>query len=589
MTSAGYGQAFGRFGYEQSVALPGLKIDKEGFAAADPIADKIRFAVPSKDWKPSSTSEIEQIVNLSGRAGCPSQAMFNLAGLGFSLYFPLGIDLRIGTLGAPYLSWEQGTVGENVATPETRWLVISFRDRQPSVVLGFPNGAASLSITGKAGSWAIKSQGKFKGWVRVGLPQGLDAQLANTAASLGRIAKAASAQARFWTSMPPRLLKTSLASDLHSVTATWQFDQTGAVVPPAADLAYIGGYPLTIQTPTSRLSGWTESGPTDVVTGSSLTIRFPVRRVPTGRCLTIGTLATQPLGSASFLDIPSVARLALETLSAGRDSLTNRSAQSTTNEYITQAGYSLEPWSGQQLPFDRTGKGIDLAAAHALLAQAVTSTSKSTSESNSLLTSVCWRQDWLTWRVWVPDEATAQRAGALASMAGALCPEPERRLAAAMFQAGLSGYRGLNVWKKRKGLIDQTPKLIEPLYGLRKGLFGLQGPEEDGESFAKSLLSPLRIFSESPVTLLKQGPDYALQTDPVEAKQYVIMLASAYPIEIKSLNNVSYIKVVSALGFTEIHYIPQVTGLCEFKLILPSYAQPPPPISPVPNYSETAR
>jgi len=36
---------------------------------------------------------------------------------------------------------------------------------------------------------------------------------------------AAAENAQLWTSLPPKLLKTTTASDLHSVTATWQFDK----------------------------------------------------------------------------------------------------------------------------------------------------------------------------------------------------------------------------------------------------------------------------------------------------------------------------------------------------------------------------
>ncbi len=68
-------------------------------------------------------------------------------------------------------------------------------------------------------------------------------------------------------------------------------------------------------------------------------------------------------------------------------------------------------------------------------------------------------------------------------------------------------------------LIKVLPKLIEPFYGVRKGLFGLDGPAEPGEQFALSLLSPLRVFGDGSVALLKQGPDYVLQWPVIEAKQ----------------------------------------------------------------------
>lgn len=583
-----YPQAFGRFGYERSIVVPGFKIDREGFVANDSLADKIRFGLPSKEWKPLSTSSGEQLVQLSAQSGTPDKIMFNLFGLGFSLLFGNGIDLKVRSFEAPYLSWTQGTVAENVATPVTSWLLLSFRDRQPPIVFGFPGAKASLTISGSAGDWSIKSAKSFRGWVRVCLPQGTTSELANTAASLGRLSKTAQINAKLWTGLPPRLLKTSIASDLHSVTATWQFDKPGAVVPPAAVLASMGGYMVQVRSPMVRLPGWTEAGPTDILKTNSLTVRLPIRRVPTGRCLSAGTQLPNPLGSVSPQDIPSVAELALESVVGERDALTKKISEDTTTEFISQANYTIEPWTRQQLPFDQSGKGIDLAAAHALLLQAVTSSSQASSESNSLLTSVAWRQDWLTWRVWTSDEATSQRAGALAALTGCFCPEPERRLTAAMFQAGLSGLRGLNIWKRRKGLADTVPKLIEPLYGVRKGLFGLIGPTEEGEAFALSLLSPIRVFSGGPVSMAKASNAYILKTDVVELKPYVLILASKYPIEARPAANIANLKVVAALGFTELHYTPTVAGKCEFRLTIPFYGELPPLAAPVPTYSESA-
>ena len=586
VASVGFAQAFGRFGYEQAVDLPGLKVDKEGFVAADPSADKIRFSTPSSDWKPTETNAIEQAVHLTPRTGCPSEALFSLLGVGFGLYFSSGIDLKVSSVGAPYLSWGQGTVENGVATPESHWLVLSFRNRQPAIVFGFPNAKASLIVTGKSGAWSIRSESNFHGWVKIALPQGLDAPLATTASSLGKLAKIATAHEKLWTSDPPKLLKTSITSDLQSVTATWQFDRPGAIVPPCAQLANLGGYPLSVNSPTVRLPGWSTTGPVDILTGNSLTIRFPVRRIPTGRSLASGTQITNPLSSASPDDAATVTELALESLVGQRDVLTKKTAEATTSEFISEAVYSTEPWTKQQLPFDKKGKGIDLAAAHAFLMQAVTSTAQATSESNSLLTSVRWRQDWLTWRVWIPEEKVSLRAGALAALAGSLCPEPERRLTAAMFQAGISGLRGLDVWKRRKGLISVEPKRIEPLFGIRKVLFGLEGPQSEGEAFAKSLFSPLRIYSDAGMRLVKANGGYTLQCDTVEAKQYIVTLASAYPIEVSGLTNVSYFKLASTLGFTELHFIPEIAGVCVFKLTVPEYGPAPPAAAVAPRYSE---
>ncbi|MDR3689927.1 MAG: hypothetical protein P4L46_11150 [Fimbriimonas sp.] len=584
-----WAQAFGRFGYNQSVQISGLKVDKEGFVASDPVADKIRFASTSHLWRPVSTSDVEQVVALETKKGGPSKAGFSLLSLGFSLYFPEGIDLKVGTIGSPYLSWEQGSVGDSIPTPDVKWLVLSFKDKQPAYVFGFLDAPASLTIVGTPGAWEVKSDKAFKGWVRVGLPTGLESQLANTPGSLGRLAKSVSLHASQWINHSPKLVKTTIESDLRSVTATWKFDRPGAVVPEPAILAELGHYLIKVQSKTFKMPGWTDEGPIEVLDGNDLTVRFPIRRVPTGRALGVGTLQNDGTGTVSPIDIAGVCSLALASLEAGRDQQTHRTAEDTSAEYISEASFFTEPWTEQQLPFDAYGHGIDVAAAHALLSQAITSATRATSESNSMLTSVTWRMDWQTWRIWTTDSGLSQRAGSLAALAGSLCPEPERRLAAAMLQAGLSGLRGLGVWRRRQGLIEEEPKLLEPLFGVRKGIFGLFGPTEEGEPFAVSLLSPLRVFTEAPVALVKRGNDYFLQWSVVDAKPSVITLASAYPIDAVAHLNLTKLRLEGALGFTEIHFTPETAGICEAKLILPDFAARPVEMAALPSYSEILR
>ncbi len=587
--SFGYGQAFGRFGYTQSADMPGLRVNKEGFIAKDVAADKIYFKEPSKLWKAVATTDIEQIVQLSGFKGSPSKASFNLLAPGFSLYFQSGLQLRLHCQSAPFLTWPDGSVAQGVATPNVKWLILSFRDNQPPLAIGFPGSPSSLTISGKSGDWTLEGPPDFKGWVRIGLPVGLEQKPATTASSLGRLAKEAGPGMINWSQMPPHLLKVSYDQDLYSVTATWQFDHPGAVVPAAAQLAYLGGYPLTVKSETTRFPGWTEAGPIDVLKGTSLSIRFPVRRIPTGRALAIGqspSAAKKPVHSAN---IAGIAELAEAALTADRDADTRKAAEDSIQEFVSQAPYFAEPWTRQQLPFSESGEGIDSTAAEAMLMQAVTSTSRATSESNSLLTSVGWRLDWLTWQVWVADKDVSERSAALAAVAAALCPETERRLTAGMLQAGLSAIRGLERWKRREGLVTTPSTHLESMFGIRKALFGLVGQPEPGEGYVQVLTSPLRVFSDSGVGLLQVGQDFVLKTSLPKGKNSVLMLATAYPIEVSERKNVTIRKVESVLGFTEIHCISSGGGECEFKVVLPAFGKFPPKSVPAPSYTEQRR
>jgi hypothetical protein len=281
-----------------------------------------------------------------------------------------------------------------------------------------------------------------------------------------------------------------------------------------------------------------------------------------------------------------VTELALESLTGGRDVLTRKAAEDTLAEFLAQSEYTQERWTGQKLPFDSLGNDLDLTAAHALLMQAIATTAKPDSEANSLLTSVSWIQDWSTWLPAVKDADKARRGAALAAIAGTLCPEPDRRLTAAMFQAGLAAERGLAIWKRRSGQVKTDVQLLEPLPGLRRGLFGLSWPLAEDNSFASNLLSPIRVFSEGPVKLAKQDDQWAITWTVAEAKPSVLMLASAFPVGIEPLKNLAKFESSSVLGLLEVRYTPAAAGTCEAKLLLPTWAKGPPDAARVPRYSE---
>jgi hypothetical protein len=582
-------QAFGRFGYTQRLDLPGFLVDSEGFIAKQDAADRVRFARPAKVWKPTSTSEIEQTVALGGPAGNPAKVRANLLAPGFALYFEKGLSLKVSSTAAPYLTWREGSASAGLPTPNVRWAVLSFRDAQPPLVLGFPDGPSSLQISGKPGAWSIDGQADFHGWLRVGLPVGLQPTAANSAAALGHLALAAGAEEAIWSNSAPVLQRTEVQADEDAVTATWTFDRPGAQLPRAVTLAFLGGYPLRVLSPTRRLKFSLGDGPVEVCQTTELRLRLPARRVPTGRGLSLGAELGAPLGTASPFDLPSVVELALESLAATRDSQTQKAAEDTVGEFLSQGAYTKEPWSDQLLPYDPAGIGIDLAAAHAFLMQAVTSSTKATSEGNSLLTSVAWRRDWQTWLPWVPDVNIRRRAAAMSALTGVLCPEPERRLSAAMFQAGLSAERGFEVWRRRTGQIPKESPLIEPMSGLRQALFRLNGNPDDDAAYAETLMSPVRVFGDVPIRLLERDKALILEWPALEPKPSVLRLVAGYEIQLEPVANLPRFRVDQVLGTSEVRYTPELAGTCEAKLTLPEWAKALPLSRPIPRYSEPSR
>jgi hypothetical protein len=266
--------------------------------------------------------------------------------------------------------------------------------------------------------------------------------------------------------------------------------------------------------------------------------------------------------------------------------LTKKSAEDTLAEYLGQATYTEEPITRQKLPFDGAGSDIDLAAAQAFLMQALSTTAKPASEANSLLTSLAWVQDASSWLPKVNDREKARRAAALAALAGALCPEPDRRLTAALFQAGLAAERGQSIWQRRAGFAKTDKDFLEPLVGIRRGLFGLTWPVAESSEFASNLLGPLRLFSDAPVLLTKREDQWLLQWPTLEAKPSSILLAGAYPVEVEPLRNLVKFDTANVLGLLEMRYTPELAGTCEVAVKLPNWAMAPPNAVPVPRYSE---
>jgi hypothetical protein len=580
-----YAQAFGRFGYAQLPRVDGLSVEPTFVAVAANSADHLRFEHPASMWGPVATSDFEQTISFGKDQFSPAKIRITLSAPGVSMYCPNGLRFHLSTPSSPYLTWVEGSVSNGVPTPASDWLVLSFATKQPPLIFGFPSAPCSMRIDGRAGDWTL-SFSPLKGWVRVGPLLGIRGVSANTAFTLGQLSEQAAKQADLYTMLPPKLLGLSVESDLESVTATWRFDRPGAVLPTAAALADLGGYPIKIQSPFHRVEFDDPDGPLNVLSTRELRVRFPVKRVPTGRGVGIGAHEEEPLGTAAPNDIPSVVELALENLVASRSHLSQVTGQETFDEFFNQAEYATEPWTRQQLPYAATGRGIDLCAAHALLEQALSNASQTKSDQNSLLTSVDWRRDWLTWRLSVDDPLVARRAAALAALAGALCPEPERRLDAAMLEAGLAAERGLLIWRSHRDASLKVPALLEAEYGLRQALFSLTGPKDKDDMFIQQVLSPIRVYGDVALSATQASGKLKLSWPVVESKPSHLSLASGFPVDLLRGGNFSRFKVGQTLGLTELHYIPEFSGDCWAFLTGPPWVKPLPPSLPVPPYSE---
>lgn len=584
--SVAFGQSFGRFGYTGALPVPGFEVDKAGFRVRHDAADWFRFQKPSDVWRPLLVNEIGQTVMLSGVALSPGKLKVDLLAPGFLLHFHYGFSFSVSSLSSPYLTWFEGSVGPGLPTPETSWVLVTFRDNQPPVLLAFPSSPQAVKITGKTGDWKIQSAKPFEGWVRICAPIGAVPFAANSVSRLGELVQRITSSTPYFVQESPRLLESSLVDDPGGVTLTWKFDRAGALLPTPATLAQLGGYDLKLRGDTVRLSSFDESGPHVVARGTEVSLRFPVIRIPTGRSLATGGVDLTPPATVSWADIPSVVELGLANLISARPPESRALAEQLYGEFMAQTIYVEEPLTQARLPFDSDGRGADLAAAHALLSQCMMTAEKATSEPNSLLTSLTWRRDWRTWRFWGKDPTASRRATAIAAVAGALCPEPIRRLDAAMFQAGLAAEEGLRTWQGRQGLPISGPPTVEPLDSLRRALFAMK-PTDAGVALLEGFLSEIRVYGPQAFSASSVEGAVMLEWSEAAGTEFSVILASGYPVDIAPGENVDLKEVGEALGFTVVKGISKGEGVCSLRVTLPTWAKPLPKMPAAPRYSES--
>lgn len=587
LVQAAFGQAFGRFGYHQRAQLPGFVVDRSGFRTNHPSADTFRFPAECPEWTPLTLDETEINVTLGGTAGGPATLRASLLSPGFSLYFRESVSLRLNCNSAPFLTWDGGSVGVNTPTPDAKWILLSFRDNQPPVLFVGSAKTFGLQVTGRTGDWRVESTEPFQGWVNVIAPLGTQGHSANSAATLGGLVKDIKAHEAFWTQNAPKVTQLTLTEEAEFLTAVWEFDKPGAMAPSPLRLAPLGGYRIEVEPALVETEAWNEFGPICYVPGRQVRVRFPIRRIPAGRGIAIGE--SEPLiGSASPIDPPTLFEYALSLLSPASSGERRDEGRRIFQTFLTETTFSVEPFSGQQLPYDARGRGMDLVAAHALLTQCLDNT-ESSSEPNSLLTSLRWRRDWTTWRTWVDDPLVMRRSTALAAIAGALCPEPRRRLEAAMFQAGLCAERGLVRWRYHRDLGPRVVPIVETLPSLREAIFRMPTAEKPSLDFLRALASEVRIYSDQRVSAEAAGLDTILAFASQADARFEWAFATAYPVTARAIANIESLRAAETPGYMVLTGRTPLRGEAKVALRRPDWSAALPPLVAIPRWEEIAR
>ncbi len=586
---SGSTQSFGRFGYASPWSVPGLVLSPDGFRADLGAADTFHFYAPLGKTRYANTTDVSQTILCAEKVGNPLKMRQDLAAPGVNFYVPKGLRLRLTSTAGPMVTWPDGSMEANTgyATPNAAWVMVSFRDGQPPILFGFLGNPGGFKLTGHSGEWWIQTSDDYAGWIRVFAPLGSKPFPTNSVSDLGKLAEACKPALAIASQPTPVVQNLNVTDDGVSLTAEWTYDRPGAILPAPIFTAPLGGYGLQLLSKTTRLDCNTAVGPTLITAENKLTVRFPSRRVPTGRAVAVGN-TSGGIATASYLDYASVTELALNNLAASAEKGARDQAVSTVNEFLSECTYALEPTTNQRLPYEASGRGLDLTAAHALLFQTTISTARATSDPNSLLTSLLWRRDALTWQLAAEDVPLRRRAAALTAIAAGIAPEPERRLDGAMLQAGLAAERGLAIWQKRLGLRKDTPPLLEAMESLREDLYGKEDYRRP-PGYGKVLLSDLRAFGDIGVKLMSDNKKLILSWQTNDPLPITISLASAYPLTITSLENTEDFQVTQGLGMTLLRIKPKKPGLGRALVELPEWATPLPNWQEAPRYTETSR
>lgn len=507
----------------------------------------------------------------------------NLLGLGFEVYCVGKLKLAIRTTSSPFLTWSEGSVGSGVPTPNTVWIGVSFRDSQPPLAIGFLSGPAGLQIQGSAGDWTLETVEDYKGWIRICAPNGIMPYRTNGAAELGDFAKLCKKLAMVISSPTPMIKSQSVLADSQGIDLNIELSGAGAVIPSHWMMAPIAGYPVKVSGSPEPTTVQTESGPVYLHSLPNLRVRFPARRVPLGRAIGLGNLNLPEPGTVSSLHIPGVVELALINLLANATQSHRMVAQETLDQFFEEAHYAIEPFSKQQLPFNSAGADIDVVGAHALLLQAMQNNFMEEPQNNSLLMSLSLRRDWFSGRLWVPDFDAGRGAMSLAALAGALSPEPERRLDGAMFEAALMAERGLEIWKRRRSQPVESPAKSGALLPLREALFTRTLAKRN--AFADLLLSLYRLtgprgfgFQQTSLTVVATG-------NIMEKLTVSFGLHTGFELAIRPKKNVENLVASGQFGTHRILVKPRDSGDFQISFDLPTWAPKLPSVAPIPGWN----
>ncbi|MBL8086987.1 MAG: hypothetical protein JNM85_02810 [Chthonomonas sp.] len=391
-----------------------FRISAAGFKITNARSDELQFAFPLRDAKVDWDRLAVRGLSVAPAKLSPTRLRASGFSEGFEMFFTAGFALRVSSLGAPYLSWQEGSVAPGVLCAPSKFIALSFRDDQPPILFCFPDQLTTMKIDGRPGEWIIRSGSQLSGWVRVIAPFGARGYPTVTAADLGRLVKALQPSLPRWTSPSTRLSEVRANRTADGLVAQFKFDGVGATMPQAWERLILNK--SARQVGVRGLLGRPISDGPRVFKKDSVELVLPDVRPLPGRALT----SRDPgLPRIVFNDAASVLRLAMANSLSSRSSAVREVAMSELNSFAQRFPNGLQR--------SAAGTTSELVAAYLLLGQIVAPARRSD-----------WLQtaaDWIAWDTLDP-AVSAEASGTLALALG-LGVSPTMQVRAGLLDAML--------------------------------------------------------------------------------------------------------------------------------------------------------
>ncbi|MBX3095534.1 MAG: hypothetical protein KF812_01605 [Fimbriimonadaceae bacterium] len=492
-------QPFGRFGYSPIALDAGFEITPTGFRARFPSADWFKFDTPFTTTRPVSIRSEEAIYLVSGPPAAVDKIRINVFAPGPEIYSESGFQFKVSSIAGPWLTFPgKGTVEHDLPSAPSRWVYVTFRDRQPGVMLVTPNEDTQWIVTGQSGDWRIETVKPYRGWLRLCLPTGVQ-PVQSFLDVIGRAAEKVEQSAPIYTAPYPGPVNMTAEPEDDGILVRWEA-AAPLRVPVPLILARESGARYQVRSAIISTAGDLSDGPQWFTKENTLSAWFPVHPPGEGRAIA-GRNGPWP-------DANDPAELPLRLLLGRAGVAEQAAAQQNLDDYLDSVEMFKEPMTGQMFPFGPKGEGLAEAANAAWIHQALGRVTGNT--PNPYLEGLLWRVDQRNWTLSVDEPKIRANASAATSAAAALSEKPMDLAFAALLQAGLASESVLPVYARKRGIEPQPTERETPLIFLRAMLFDWASAIPSETSLERALFSPLRLLSSGAVETSVVGGDVTL-------------------------------------------------------------------------------